>query len=45
MESVGDAMSFLSAVREVALRKPVNVIKAGRSMNKFKKQPEPSSTM
>ena len=29
MESVGDARSFLSAAREVALRKPVIVIKAG----------------
>ncbi len=31
MESVGDARSFLSAAREVAMRKPVIVIKAGRS--------------
>jgi acetyltransferase len=31
MESVGDARSFLSAVREVALSKPIIVIKAGRS--------------
>jgi len=31
MESVGDAHSFLSAAREVALRKPIIVIKAGRS--------------
>ncbi len=31
MESVGDARAFLSAVREVAFRKPVIVIKAGRS--------------
>jgi acetyltransferase len=31
MESVGDARSFISAAREVALRKPVIVIKAGRS--------------
>lgn len=31
VESVGDARSFLSAAREVALRKPVIVIKAGRS--------------
>jgi acetyltransferase len=31
MESIGDARSFLSAAREVALRKPVIVIKAGRS--------------
>ncbi|HVB99670.1 MAG TPA: bifunctional acetate--CoA ligase family protein/GNAT family N-acetyltransferase [Candidatus Dormibacteraeota bacterium] len=31
MESVGDARSFLSAAREVALSKPVIVIKAGRS--------------
>jgi acetyltransferase len=31
MESVGDARSFLSAAREVALTKPVIVLKAGRS--------------
>jgi acetyltransferase len=31
MESVGDARSFLSAAREVALRKPIIVIKAGRT--------------
>jgi acetyltransferase len=31
MESVGDARSFLSAARETALRKPIIVIKAGRS--------------
>jgi acetyltransferase len=31
MESVGDARSFLSAAREVALNKPILVIKAGRS--------------
>lgn len=31
MESVGDARSFLSAAREVALTKPLIVIKAGRS--------------
>ena len=31
MESIGDARAFLSAAREVALRKPVIVIKAGRS--------------
>jgi acetyltransferase len=31
MESIGDARSFLSAAREVALRKPVIVIKAGRT--------------
>jgi len=31
MESVGDAPSFLSAARQVALRKPIIVIKAGRS--------------
>jgi len=31
MESVGDARSFLSAAREVALTKPVIVIKAGRT--------------
>jgi acetyltransferase len=32
MESVGDARSFLSAAREVALTKPIIVIKAGRSI-------------
>jgi acetyltransferase len=31
MESVGDARSFLSAAREVALRKPIILIKAGRT--------------
>ena len=31
MESVGDARSFLSAAREVALRKPIITIKAGRT--------------
>src|SRR6516164_7473493 len=31
MESIGDARSFLSATREVSLRKPVIVIKAGRT--------------
>jgi acetyltransferase len=31
MESIGDARAFLSAAREVALRKPIIVIKAGRS--------------
>jgi acetyltransferase len=31
MESVGDARSFLSAAREVALTKPIMVIKAGRT--------------
>jgi acetyltransferase len=31
MESVGDASAFLSAAREVALRKPVIIIKAGRT--------------
>ena len=31
MESIGDARAFLSAAREVALRKPVIVIKAGRT--------------
>jgi len=31
MESVGDARSFLSAARAVALRKPIIVIKAGRT--------------
>lgn len=31
MESVGNARAFLSAAREVALRKPIIVIKAGRT--------------
>jgi len=31
MESIGEARSFLSAAREVALSKPIIVIKAGRS--------------
>jgi acetyltransferase len=31
MESIGNARSFLSAAREVALRKPIIVIKAGRT--------------
>jgi acetyltransferase len=31
MESIGDARSFLSAAREVALSKPIIVIKPGRS--------------
>ncbi|APW60552.1 Succinyl-CoA ligase [ADP-forming] subunit alpha [Paludisphaera borealis] len=31
MESVGDARSFLSAAREVALAKPIIVLKAGRT--------------
>src|SRR5688572_23938128 len=31
MESVGDARSFLSAAREVALSKPIVIIKAGRT--------------
>lgn len=31
MESIGDAQSFLSAAREVALSKPIVVIKAGRT--------------
>ncbi len=31
MESVGDARTFLSAAREVALTKPIIVIKAGRT--------------
>ena len=31
MESIGDARSFMSAAREVALTKPIIVIKAGRT--------------
>ncbi|MFP2927103.1 bifunctional acetate--CoA ligase family protein/GNAT family N-acetyltransferase [Pyxidicoccus sp. 3LG] len=32
MESIGDARAFLSAAREVALTKPIIVIKAGRTV-------------
>src|SRR6185436_17108742 len=31
MESIGNARSFLSAAREVALSKPIIIIKAGRT--------------
>ena len=31
MESIGDARAFLSAAREVALNKPIIIIKAGRT--------------
>src|ERR1700748_1627714 len=31
MESIGNARSFLSAAREVALRKPIIVMKVGRT--------------
>jgi acetyltransferase len=31
METIGDARAFLSAAREVALTKPIIVIKAGRT--------------
>src|SRR5881394_3791679 len=31
METIGDARSFLSAAREVAMRKPIVVIKPGRT--------------
>lgn len=36
MESVGDASSFMAAAREVALEKPIIVIKAGRSQEAAK---------
>ena len=36
MESVGDAPSFMAAAREVALEKPIIVIKAGRSQEAAK---------
>jgi acetyltransferase len=36
MESVGDARKFLSAAREVALNKPIIVIKAGRTQQAAK---------
>lgn len=32
METIGDARSFMTAAREVALEKPIIVIKAGRSL-------------
>ena len=38
MESVGDARSFLSAAREVALTKPIIAIKVGRT-EQPRKQP------
>ena len=34
MESIGDARSFMSAAREVALSKPIIVIKAGRTQRR-----------
>ncbi|MBA2369554.1 MAG: bifunctional acetate--CoA ligase family protein/GNAT family N-acetyltransferase [Candidatus Protochlamydia sp.] len=36
METVGDARSFMTAAREVALEKPIIVIKAGRSQEAAK---------
>ena len=36
MESVGDASSFMTAAREVALEKPIIVIKAGKSQEAAK---------
>jgi acetyltransferase len=36
METIGDARSFLSAAREVALTKPILVIKAGRTQQAAK---------
>ena len=39
MESVGDARSFLSAAREVALTKPIIVIKAGRTEARARRPP------
>jgi acetyltransferase len=36
MESIGDARAFLSAAREVALTKPIILIKAGRSSESAK---------
>lgn len=36
METVGDAASFMTAAREVALEKPIIVIKAGRSQEAAK---------
>ena len=34
MESIGDARAFISAAREVALSKPIIVIKAGRTQRR-----------
>ena len=39
MESIGDARSFLSAAREVALTKPIIVIKAGRTRRLLPRPP------
>ena len=36
MESIGNAKAFLSAAREVALQKPIIIIKAGRTENASK---------
>lgn len=41
MESIGDARAFLSAAREVALDKPILVIRAGRSAS----QPGPEQSV
>ena len=39
MESIGDARSFLSAAREVALTKPIIVIKVGRTASVRRRPP------
>ena len=44
MESVGDARSFLSAAREVALTKPIIVLKAGRTEASRSPAPHPTSS-
>ena len=36
METIGDARSFISAAREIALEKPIIVIKPGRSQEAAK---------
>ena len=38
METIGDARSFLTAAREVALEKPIIVIKAGAQPSSMQKR-------
>jgi acetyltransferase len=45
MESVGSARSFLSAAREVALRKPIIVMKVGRTEAGAKELAFPTGTV
>ena len=44
MESIGDARAFLSAAREVALTKPIIVIKPGRSLAAAKAAASPTGS-